>query len=644
MKFRTKILACFIALSLVALTLPVRLDFNTLDKRVELKANEAEAVVPVAGAAAAFLAEIAAASGLTVGEFVATIAGITAVGTGMGIAIDEGINYGNDASVNLGNLIDAADYPAWDSLTSEQQEAWGSKEYYDSAKFNSLLDAFDLGDARERFYSSSGGNIDYTSSETSRLEQLGRIGQNWINNGSNTVNDILSSFSVGGQQYLKDSFTLNTAVIHGSDYAGWPENAPSTVVLTYASKIYTQRQTSNTNMQYAVIQTDKPVYMLPYTFSYTTGGDQYYGSLVFDANEFNYNYATVNYSPVNGVFPEPNLSTINTQPTQQTYNDKIYYEATASMGKKFNNTIANFESNGYLTSAQITALRNAIPLILFGENLNIGSAPVDIVGYPEDISQDGDLNVYFPATGIVPGSDWQDYETQPDTPPIIDEEVDLTEIIELLKRFHFTVDYNLLVQDNPLRSAVMEIASSVNRFNFYTQYGELKVHDQRLQDAMSLLLGNFQFYSTGELKVHDAGVYSAISDMSNYLGGLLTQIQATLSGFFVTDTAGDIIGDLDFPELGDKAADLVDTISTLAPFGAVALLSELVAILSQTGKIAKPEMTFDFDFMPDQQYEVQIDLSWLDDVRPVINVFCIITLVIGLYGCTARLIELEAAA
>lgn len=614
-KFRSKILACFLAFALVVLTTPICLNFDTRKNSIEIQSNKAHAVVPVAGAAAAFLAEIAAASGLTVGEFVATVAGITTIGTGMAIATDAGINYGNDASVNLGNLIDAADYPAWDSLTQEQQEAWGTREYYDSAKFNSLLDAFDLGDARERFYSSAGGNIDYTSSETATLEKIGSIGANWINNGSNTITSLLDSMR---PTYLQD---VSNYVGHstfknviGSDIEGWPSTAPESMYVNIGDYLLVTRYYSGTNKNwYYQVQASDDVYFIIYS------GPQYYTYVfMFSKSGFSYGY---NYKTL-GVNDPLVLDSVNvnSQAETRTYQDKTYYYKTIAISQggysfKECNMAYNTSSNN-----PTNYVNQVIPLILFNDDItgSLQGITPDIVGYPEDIQEQGDTNIYFPSVGIVPGTDWNDYETAPDTPPIIDEEVDLTEIIQLLQRFHFTVDYNLLVQDNPLRSAVMELVSIMNKFTFYA--------------------------GTGQLKVHDEGVFDSIGDMGSYLGGLLQQIQTTLSGFFVTDTATDVIGDLDFPDLGDKAIDLVDTISTLAPFGAMFLISELVAILSQVGKIQTPSMVFDFNFMPEHEYNLTVDLSWLNDVKPLINFACILTLIVGLAGTTARLIELEAAA
>ena len=647
---RSKILACFLALSLVLLTTPVSLNFDTHNKSIEIQPNQAHAVLPIGAAAAAFLADIAAASGLTVSELVTTVVGMTAVSTGMGIAREAGINYGNAASVNLGNLIDAADYPAWDTLSEEQQESWGSKENYDSAKFNSLLDAFDLGDARDRFYSSDGGNVDYTSDELTRLEQLGSIGQNWIKNGSNTVQNIIDSMNPQYQNVFQNFIGRSTyKKITGADYDNWPSGAPDELYINVGNYCMIKSGPDASN-RYIYMQTQSTADVY-YIVMYRNYGNGRYASkniYMFSKSGFKFGSNTKTIAADKPVVLDPVSATTDSREMNGTgdYSGKFYYNGGyVSEGGSSDYVESTMMANQF-TGTNLSWVNQVEQIILFSEDATagLGSATPDIVGYPEDILTQGDTNIYFPSTGIVPGTNWQDYETQPETPPIIDEEVDLTEIIELLKRFHFTVDYNLLVQDNPLRSAVREIASSLDRFNFYSQYGELKVHDQRLQDALSLLLGKFQFYSTGQLKVHDEGVYDAIGDMSRTLGGLLNQIQATLSGFFVTDTATDVIGDLNFPDLGDKAVDLVDTISTLAPFGAMFLISELVAILSQVGKIQSPSMVFDFNFMPGQEYGLTVDLSWLDDAKPIINLACIVTLIVALAGATARLIELEAAA
>ena len=622
MNFRSKILACFISVALIAVTLPVRLDFNALDKRVELKANEAEAVVPVAGAAAAFLGEVAAACGLTASELVATVVGTVTVASGLNFARETGVEFGNTAADNLRNVINAAGYPDWDELTQEEQEDWGTEENYNAAKFNELADAFGLGETRDEYYSnyasSGGGNIDYTESESHTLEKLGRIGTRWVNGASNTVQDLLDSLQPDYMQTLQNYTGYSTTFkeYYRSDYSLWPSSAPNSLFVgsgSYYRVIRTYYGSSSMNAIY-VTASSSTVYWLIYK---SVG--PYNTQLVihpFSKEGFNYGSNIKTYS-ASGVVPADPAVNTNTNATKYTVNEHDIYVGSGAGGSIDSNSQL-LESTFPVNNVTVGSWEHQVmEQILYGDD-QIGDWPVDVVGYPDNISEDADKEIYYPTGGIVPNINFNAFETAPEENPGTGGGTDLSEVIELLQRFHFTVDWNLLVQDNPLRNAVLEIVSAMNHFHFYN--------------------------STGQLKVHDEGVFDAISDMSSYLGGLLTQIQSTLSGFFVTDTAGDIIGDLDFPDLGDKAADLVDTISTLAPFGAMALLSELVAILSQTGHISKPEMSFDFNFMPDHEYDITIDLSWLDDVRPVINVFCIITLIVGLYGCTARLVELEAAA
>lgn len=606
-KLRSKIFACFLALALVLLTTPIGLNLDTQNKSIEIQSNKAHAVVPVAGAAAALLAELAAASGLTVSEFVATVVGSCAVATGMGIAIDSGINYGNDAAVNLGNLMDAADYPAWDTLPDSTKEAWGDKQYYDSAKFNSLLDAFGLGDARERFYS-SGGGFEFTADETNRLEQLGRIGQNWINNGSNTVQSVIDSMSPQYNQYIGAYLGHSTfKVVHGSDVDNWPSGAPETVNVNIGNYCLTKRSKSDgTSVEYVQTQSTDDVY-----FILTYYGANY-SVKMFSKSGFSYGYNAKTVYDGQQVVLNPVTPT--TQASEKTFQGNTFYYAGHSRSGGGNFAESTMAANATDLDGQIWV--QICGAILFDSDATstLGDIVPDIEGYPDDILAQGDTNVYFPAVGIQPGNTWENFETQPETPPVVDDEEDLSEIIELLKRFHFTVDYNLLVQDNPLRSAVLEIVSTLDKFKFYNV--------------------------TGQLKVHDDGVYDSLGD----IGGILRQIQATLGSFFVTDTASDVIGDFEFPELEDRALDLVDTISTLAPFGAMLMVSEVVSILSQVGKIQKPELRFDFGFMPGHSYPLVLDLSWMDQMKPVINIVCITTLILGLMGVTARLVELEAAA
>lgn len=611
MRFRSKILSCFLAIALVMACVPVNVETSE-NGFIRLSVNEADANPVAVAGALAFLESAASAAGLTSAQFVATCAGIATISTGMAWGRQEGIKMGDSLSDNLDNLIDAADYPAWESLTSEQQNSWGSQENYNAAKFNSLMGAFGLENERDEFYSSGGANFEWQDNAQDRLNQLGRIGSNWVNNASNTVQDLISTLTPNSQSVFETYYGVSDSrLINGSDYSNWPANAPNNIYVTNGNYFYYEVRVEGYGARTTYYQkaTGSDVIWIT-IYSGTTMSVWCCSKQSF---MFGQNSKTLYDSNNPGQVVLVPVS-LNETSSEKTINGNTFYVIGTSTSGISSYRNSNMNINVFSSVINANDMYKMMEQILFGPDLNLGALPVDVVGFPEDIEEEPDTDIYFPSLGISPSITWDEYQTEQDSGSSGGgESVDLTEIINILRHFQWYASGALKVYDAQLDATSKEIVSNLNKFTFY---------------------------ANGVLKVHDEGVYDLLTDIQSTLLG----IKASVDRFFLSQTTSDVIGDLDFSELGQKSTTLLETISSLAPFGALLLLSDLIAILSQTGKISKPELVFPFRFMPGSDYSVTIDLSWLDDAKPIINAMCIITLLVGLYGVTARLIELEAAA
>lgn len=551
-KYSSAVLCVFISITLLFAPFNVNIIKGAL-----IEKNEAHAVAPVFAGASAFLAEMATAAGFaSAGDFVATIAGVTAVGTGMNIATGAGINYGNTAADNLEALIDAADYPAWDTLSSSEQTAWGSRENYDSSKFNSLMTAFGFGDAYGRYQNGWGqggnGEFSFTGTEQTTLDKIKSIGDNWANGIGNTIDDIRSGNWISSNDVI-GWYPATAGTYDGSSDSNWPSNWPNTVR-------FIESQTANyvdSQGRSKTYITNVPVRMLS-TYNSSTGS--YIGYLISNST-FTYKLST---------------SSSWQTPNYNSGNNYYIFNWTSSSNTNLPITTISSSSNGNYVLGKIA--NGTVDL----------EEPQEILDYPATDIENGDLNqtvIYFPASGIDSSTNWDDFLTY-------QEEIteDLSGIITLLRH----------------------IDSDLHKFNFYND---------------------------GLLKVHDEGVFDELSDI--YL--LLMEISSKIVS---NDTASapEIIGDFDFDDIADRVPNLLEVIENVAPFGAMLVLTELYTVLSIIDPIDDPEFVVPFQFGGlDDNLEVTIDLSWMDDIKPVINFFCILMLLLAMTRVTMRIVELEAA-
>lgn len=591
----------------VALTVSLMLAFmpftvNLQKYRITLERNEAHAIAPVFVGALAFLEEAAAAAGFaTVGEFVATGAGITAVASGLTIGTAAGIQLGDSASNNLDALIDAADYPSWDTLSSSKQEAWVSSDNYNAAKYNSLMAGFGLGDDYERYKSTWGsfspGEFQFSSSANDKLEQMGEIGQNWISGAGNTIGDILNSFNRQQMIQAADVYMGKSdyTVFNGADVPGYPADLPLTMYVNQGNNLVVMLGDS----EFMNVTTSEVVYWL------ITSKSSNNGYLDIAATAFSKNAFTRTW----------NNNTYNAN--LKTFEGQDYYVSDLSSGRFWSGSVTtNMQINPNWSDTQYSNRTKAIPYILFND-MNFGEYE-PIPDYPEQQINNNEITnieIYYPVGGIKDTTDWEDLTTHTVTPE--NPEVNLDSVITLLQ--HIDSDlHNLNIPGEPNLQPIIN----------YLQHIDGDLH-------------KFTFINGDTLKVHDGAVYTELENIYN----VLVAIAQKMKNWGDISDAPDLIGDFDFDELEEKVPDLLETISDLAPFGSILLLSEMYSILANYTQIESPELVFPFDFggFDDKNHELVIDLSWLDDIKPLINFFCIAMLVIAIANATIRIVEIEAA-
>lgn len=158
--------------------------------------------------------------------------------------------------------------------------------------------------------------------------------------------------------------------------------------------------------------------------------------------------------------------------------------------------------------------------------------------------------------------------------------------------------------------------------------------------------------SVGDVTVNTdlTNVEASLEEIEETLLGIARQIQtviAAIQGIATqgtppsTNVTNQIIGNFDFDGFEDNVDDLKDTISNLVPFGAINLLSALVNILGNVAPPLDPSMQFDFYFFG--QNTIEIDLSWLDDLKPTINFVMMLALMLSLATVSAKYVRNEAS-
>ena len=586
-----------------------------------------EANASVITDAASFLEEVATATTLTTAELVATIVGVTTVKTGIIITNENGVSYSNTLTQNLSGLIDTDEYPDWNTLSSSEQQDWGSEDAYSSAKFTELLRPYGLGDAYDRYHSGGGSHgFGFTSSELDILDTISSLGEDWKTGSGILLDDVINGLNLN-RQSLNTWLPLEQyTYTNDANDPNWPSGFSNTVTYSEVSQAqYSIRVSGQERFRSLTFST--PIYA--FSGTYNNGNSSW---------NMYFNKVTFKYSKNNdATFPS---SSSNNATSASSNGRAVYYHSEEDGYPLVSSTVSY---NGDLSALQNSnKIVYVLAQILYGES---SSSYQEMSGYPsseiENDNYDPSIVIYFPSSGIDDQTQWDDLLSY-------QEEIteDLSGIITLLRHidsdlhnFDFTSSGFLKVTDPTLESGLSSISQTLTTVSSNVS--------SLLSDVGSILtlithidgdLHKFNFYSNGELKVFDA--------QNNIV---LQQIRDLVSGFkqiFTSEGADQIIGEFDFDDIGDKVPDLQEAISDLAPFGVLALLSETIAVLSSVAQIQDPSLTFPFEFggFSDQNWEVEIDLSFLDPMKPMINFACISFLMFGLITASLRVVELEAAA
>lgn len=521
-----------------------------------------------------YLEMLAETSGVTTDDFVPTLSGAVAVAAGMSIANTAGINYGMAASESLSHLVEAADYPAWDTLSSTSQNSWGTKENYEAAKFNALMSAFGMGEEVERWKSfDSSGGAKFTFGETaqSTLRKLGDIGTRWAQGLPNTVNDVYETLT--NRSFLANYFPPQTFSYTKTDEdTGWPSNVSSPVN-----------------------------YVMGNSFTCTYNGRQNYGksdsvvNMFYAATTNNGAVVWFTTSPFKAYIYNSSDAVPTVSADSYTVNGISFYMLT--YGTKWSSI--SLPVNTYTGSPD---WKQVVACILGGNSEEHGGVP-EIEDYPEDIQAEANVDTYYPEDGIVKDIGWPEFLVV--RQPVIPETGDLAQVIALLKRI--STDIGLLDRTS---EDLTDLENAVNRF---------------------------QFYANGILKVHDEGLFDSITD----IGTDISEIVSILQNWHTEDNASQIIGDFDFPEYKTKAETLEETLDDILPFGAIFLVSGLVGSIADINVISEPKIEIPWNFFPDHEEQIVIDVSWIEDGRNMIHAFMIFTLLLSLTMLTIGFVKNE---
>lgn len=347
--------------------------------------------IAVAGEFSATMAEYA---GLSLGDFVATCAGIAVAGTGYNITKDFGVTMGATAAQNLNNLIDSADYPAWSTLGEDQQQLWGSQENYESAKFNSFMGAFGMAEDRDNFYSSGGGNFEFSDNVKDKLQQIGRIGNLWKNRASASISDLINVMESPEEVAIFagcDQFEFD-----GSNVANWPTGFPRNIGVGYGTLFQFK---DPAYQKYYNIRTSRPVYTL--MFGDSRGGQ----FTIFDKFGF-----TAGYN--NAVNPPSSVTGYTA--SECTRDGDTFYLAYWENWSGYNKPNWNVPYNQASASKHYTLSEREIiaHAYLYGKKTPVGLEK--IADYPEE--PEDNQEIYFPNDGITPTTNYINITVKPETP------------------------------------------------------------------------------------------------------------------------------------------------------------------------------------------------------------------------------------
>lgn len=351
---------------------------------------------------------MAEAAGMSTGDFVAVCSGAAASASGMIIARDTGIKMGQSASVNLGNLIDTADYPAWEKLSSDSQSVYGSKTNYDAAKFNSLMAAFSLDGVVDGWYQSGGSNFDPDQNALERLQQIGRIGQNWGNGVYNYFSSLSGSSGVVTSPVKAQQWaSVNQYQYDGSSVENWPSGVPYNIVYGTGTVGTIVKPGNETSYYYQIQSASSVVKIVNYRSPRGTAGYKWSCIVMLSKTPF----SVGQYSGYDGSAIPPTDTTVEGDTVN---GDALYCKSyITSAGAEY--VSASPAMNEFTRDYSYSTLKTVWHAIMYGNGLGYAQPFQD---YPTgNDTVPADTKVYMPDNGLQPGQTWNTWITQPEQPP-----------------------------------------------------------------------------------------------------------------------------------------------------------------------------------------------------------------------------------
>lgn len=167
-----------------------------------------------------------------------------------------------------------------------------------------------------------------------------------------------------------------------------------------------------------------------------------------------------------------------------------------------------------------------------------------------------------------------------------------------------------------------------------------------ISDIRAKIVG-LTFYTPGGTNTHYLNVRQLdtvspsvdLSGITSQLSTMNANVAAILAKMGVSDNYSTLIGDFDEEAFDDRVDSMLDLASSVAPFGAIYLISSEFNLLNTVSVIQSPTMDWNFNFFG--QNTVHIDVSWLDGLKPVINFTTIFLLIYCLAMVSAKYIRTE---
>lgn len=339
-----------------------------------------------------FIESLAVKSGLDPGSFVVTAVTTASYSTGIPL-FKTTAKLDDDLATALGHLVDAADYPDWDTLDQGQQSIYGNKKNYDASKFNHLMAAFGYESAYEEFKGSGGGNLDLSKDLESKLGVFGRIASTWMAGGANSVRALVDTVSDIAK--IK-TFPVSSSSVLSFEPQGsyYPSSYPDSIGVNQGYGFFY----SNTRVW--VVSASSEVFYLVYWNT----SNRSFEWLMFSLGNF-----TVSY----GFEDDPQIVR---NANQKTKGNDVFYTyglvSAYSAGSTLDPSVVTVPFR--LNTGSFND--NLVHEFLFEADVVAGDSDERIPGYPEDGVVNPEQETYFPEQGLDKDTTWPIITTSPGEP------------------------------------------------------------------------------------------------------------------------------------------------------------------------------------------------------------------------------------